>query len=150
MLSCEFCKIFKNTFFYRTPLVTASINEKLWVKTLRGLINYVKIRSDMIHIECSLQNLQLTLSWPRSLSYRNKSIDLQSKSLNWFLYDRDLRHERVNAGKRLEKLQKNVINNKDVFKTQDCANQWTGFYITETSAMKELMLGKGWKITEKW
>ena len=29
------------------------------------------------------------------LSYRNQSIDLQSKSLNWFLYDNGLRHERV-------------------------------------------------------
>ena len=28
---------------------------------------------------------------------RNQSIDLQSKSMNWFLYDRDLRHERINA-----------------------------------------------------
>ena len=26
-----------------------------------------------------------------------KKPDLQSKSMDWFLYDRDLRHERVNA-----------------------------------------------------
>ena len=31
-----------------------------------------------------------------SLSYRNQSIDLQSKSMNWFLYERSLRHERLN------------------------------------------------------
>ena len=37
----------------------------------------------------------LTLSWRRSLSYRNQSIDLQSKSLGWFLYDRDFRHKKV-------------------------------------------------------
>ena len=37
----------------------------------------------------------LTLSWRRSLTYRNQSINLQSKLLNWFLYDRELRHERV-------------------------------------------------------
>ena len=30
------------------------------------------------------------------LSYRNRSIDLQSKSVDWFLYDNDLRHERAN------------------------------------------------------
>ena len=29
------------------------------------------------------------------LSYRNKSIDLHSKLMDWFLYDRNLRHERV-------------------------------------------------------
>ena len=33
----------------------------------------------------------------RSLSYKNQSIDLQSKSMDWFLYDRKLRHERVKA-----------------------------------------------------
>ena len=32
-----------------------------------------------------------------SLSCKNQSIDLQSKSIDWFLYDRDLHHERVNA-----------------------------------------------------
>ena len=40
-------------------------------------------------------HLFLTLSWLRSQSYRNQSIDLQSKSVDWFLYDRDLCHERV-------------------------------------------------------
>ena len=37
----------------------------------------------------------LTLSWVRSLSHKNQSIDLQCKSMDWFLYDRNLRHERV-------------------------------------------------------
>ena len=30
------------------------------------------------------------------LSYRNQSIDLPCKTMNWFLYDNGLRHERVN------------------------------------------------------
>ena len=37
----------------------------------------------------------LTLSWGRLLLYRNQSIDLQSKSMDWFLYDNGLRQERV-------------------------------------------------------
>ena len=37
----------------------------------------------------------LTLLWRRSLSYRNKSIHLQSKSMNWFLYDTDLCHKEL-------------------------------------------------------
>ena len=37
----------------------------------------------------------LTFSWRRPLSYRNQSSDLQSKSMDWFLYDNGLRHERV-------------------------------------------------------
>ena len=28
---------------------------------------------------------------------RNHSIDLQNKSIDWFLYDKNLRHERVNV-----------------------------------------------------
>ena len=41
--------------------------------------------------------LHLTLSWRRPLSYRNQSIDLRSKSVDWFLYDNGLHHERVNT-----------------------------------------------------
>ena len=37
----------------------------------------------------------LTLSWRRLLSYRNQSTELRSKSMDWFLYDNGLRHERV-------------------------------------------------------
>ena len=42
-----------------------------------------------------LRFFNLTLSRRWSLSYRNQSIDLFCKSMNWFLYARDLRHERV-------------------------------------------------------
>ena len=38
----------------------------------------------------------LILSWRRPLSYRNQSIDLRSKWMDWFLYDNSLRQERVN------------------------------------------------------
>ena len=41
--------------------------------------------------------IYLTLSWRSFLSYRNQSIDLFCKSMNWFLYDRGLRHERING-----------------------------------------------------
>ena len=43
----------------------------------------------------------LTLSWRRPLWYRNQSIDLQSKSVDWFLYDNGLRLKKV---KQLTKL----------------------------------------------
>ena len=43
----------------------------------------------------SILKAQLTLSWRRPLSYRNRSTDLQSKSMDWFLNDNGLRHERV-------------------------------------------------------
>ena len=50
-----------------------------------------KVRS----IEKNWENVSLTLSWRRPLSYRNQSIDLLLKSMDWFLYDIGLRHERV-------------------------------------------------------
>ena len=43
-----------------------------------------------------LKPILLTLSWRRSLLYRNQSIDLLCKSVDWFLYDNGFRHERVN------------------------------------------------------
>ena len=43
----------------------------------------------------SIRNKTLTLSWRRSLSYKNHSIDLLCKSVDWFLYDNGLRQERV-------------------------------------------------------
>ena len=39
--------------------------------------------------------LILPFSWRRSLSCRNQSIDLLYKSMDWFLYDGDLLHERI-------------------------------------------------------
>ena len=43
-----------------------------------------------------INTLGLTFSWWRSRSYKNHSIDFLGKSMDWFLYDRHLRHERVN------------------------------------------------------
>ena len=39
--------------------------------------------------------LSLTLSWRRPLSYKNQSIDLLCKSMDWFPYDNGARHESV-------------------------------------------------------
>ena len=40
-----------------------------------------------------LSHLSLTLSRRRPLSYRNQSIDLLCKPMDWFLYDNGLRHQ---------------------------------------------------------
>ena len=45
----------------------------------------------LVRRECS----SLTLSWWRSQSYRSKSNDFLCKSMDWFLYVSDLRHEKV-------------------------------------------------------
>ena len=53
--------------------------------------------------------LNLTPSWRRLLSYRNQSIDLPSKSMDWFLYDNDLRHERVNSSTQKQRSDSSLI-----------------------------------------
>ena len=39
----------------------------------------------------------LNFSWQRCLLYRKQFTDLQNKSMDWFLYYRNFRHERGNA-----------------------------------------------------
>ena len=45
----------------------------------------------------------LTLTRRRPISYRNQSIDLLRKSMDWFLYDNGLRHERVKLRMRINR-----------------------------------------------
>ena len=79
------------------------------------------------------QSYLLTLSWRRPLPYRNKSIDLLSKSMDWFLYDNGLCHERVKlspkiplespwqSSKKFWDLQLSSLNN--FFLSQTCTQQ---------------------------
>ena len=61
--------------------------------------SYSRIKLNLFsHLSClRLEWLQqrLALSWWKSLSYRSQSIDLFCQSMDWFLDDSDLRHERV-------------------------------------------------------
>ena len=66
----------------------------LWTKWLWVRIPLLSL---VIVSRNNLTGRRLTLSWRRPLSYRNQSINLRSKSMNWFLYDNGLRHERVNS-----------------------------------------------------
>ena len=51
--------------------------------------NYLIILAEKLKIQ------QLTLSRKKPISYRNQSIDLLCKSMDWFLYDIGLRRDRV-------------------------------------------------------
>ena len=55
----------------------------------------LEFRATFVDVFHEKTSFFLSLSWRRFLSYRNQSVDLQSKSLNWLLYDRDSRHEKV-------------------------------------------------------
>ena len=58
--------------------------------------NQRRIQNPVKHLRWSLLQKYLNLSWRRPLSYRNQSIDLLCKSVDWFLYNKDLRHhERI-------------------------------------------------------
>ena len=59
----------------------------------------------------------LTLSWRRPLSYKNQSIDLRSKSMDWFLYDNVLRHERFKRN-----IKKNICRASKNLKTSNILN----------------------------
>ena len=49
------------------------------------------------------------------LSHRCQSIDIHSKPMDWFLYDRDFRHERVNILKDLIKLNIMTLRGVSIF-----------------------------------
>ena len=72
-------------------------------KNCQALFNNLAVNSAWI-LKCLniLGHYTLTLSWRRSPSCRKQSINLQSNSMDWFLYDRDLRHERVKGLKTME------------------------------------------------
>ena len=55
----------------------------------------LEFRATFVDVFHEKTSFFLSLSWRRFQSYRNQSVDLQSKSLNWLLYDRDSRHEKV-------------------------------------------------------
>ena len=86
------------------PRVTTLLQKRIWYSCFP--VNFVKILRKHFFIEqlrvLLLETMVLrmkrilTLSWRKPLSYRNQSTDLQSKSIDWFLYNNDLRHERVN------------------------------------------------------
>ena len=73
---------------YMVVLLIWAITNKILLKKKKLLISHFQwIQNE--------NKTHLTLPWRRSLSYRNESNDLQIKSVEWFLYDRDLYHKRV-------------------------------------------------------
>ena len=75
--------------------------------------------------------ISLTFSWWRPLSYRNQSTDLGSKSMDWFLYDAGLRHERVktNIFWNLKTLGLPISNRLNIWKTMKLNVTWHIFGI---------------------
>ena len=93
--------LFLNTLSRMKLDIAKHISNILWKvsQTSMLLLHYSPHtnRSTLLMLMISFTSNQLTLSWRRSLSYRNQPIDFLSKSMDWLLYDRDHRHERVNV-----------------------------------------------------
>ena len=53
-------------------------------------------RGDVWLIQNDFLTFKSFMMGVRSLLYRNQPISLQSKSMDWFLYDEDIHRERVN------------------------------------------------------
>ena len=61
------------------------------------LFNFLKSWLKCFVTSSNITKKSSTLSRRRSLAYRNQSIYLQTKSMDWFLYDRQLRHKDLNT-----------------------------------------------------
>ena len=63
----------------------------------RGLIPQCTLwsQNDRVYSNVQINKCASTVSWRRALSYRNQSIDLLPKLMNWLLYNKTLRHERL-------------------------------------------------------
>ena len=46
VFSCEYCKLFKNSFFYRTPQVTASVLWTITILNYNRALDNLRIMSD--------------------------------------------------------------------------------------------------------
>ena len=81
----------KYTSEFKFLVLTFSEHNLVWQDNTSAPRGHTTQNWTSIYFICPVSNG----SWGRSLSYRNQSIDVQSKSMDWFLYERDLRHERV-------------------------------------------------------
>ena len=84
----------------RNVLFATLLKKRLWHKCFP--VNFAKFsETPQLLLKKTFPLNDLILAWRRSLSYKNQSIDLLSKSLDWFLYNRDLRHEKVKGAMKL-------------------------------------------------
>ena len=81
-------------FYMRVKLAWNRLTEELISKSFCKILN--KDRCMFMDVVLVSLMSNLTLSWLKSLRYGNQSIDLQSKSMDWFLYNRGIHHKRVN------------------------------------------------------
>ena len=111
----NYAKFKKNYFFKMFKFLLT-----FFIDLITPVISSTQIACDVMcvqHVIKKLKNLiftvnsffcrpssHLTLSRRRPLSYRNQSIDLLCKSVDWFLYDNGVRLERVKSNLSIKNL----------------------------------------------
>ena len=76
------------------PIALGLNTSHIEIKRNVAALLFVSWASSIVQCFTEMRNV-LTLSRQRPISYRNQSIDLLCKSMDWFLYDISLRHERI-------------------------------------------------------
>ena len=98
-----------------TLLIISNFNISIYLSVQNQLVwssrvtENSKMTLSSYSVEFTTWKIPLTLSWRGPLLYRNQSIDLQSKSMDWFLYDNGLRHESVKKSFRQNSFEKLVV-----------------------------------------
>ena len=106
-------------------------NQLIWKLML---LHIVWLFTTELDLSVQLNFVLLTLSWRRSLSYRNQYIDLLCKSMDWFLYDNGPCRERVNENSALGQdyhlccLQKLLIRSRKLRKKGLILYLWQSMY----------------------
>ena len=102
----EFCEIFQKRYSFLNNREKYLLSFVLLLNSSIVVWNFIKesvylypFRRLPVARRTFILATSLILSWRRSLSYRYQSNDLQRKSMNWFLYDKDIRHERTKEDK---------------------------------------------------
>ena len=90
--------------WFRSRLQRCSIKKVFLEISQNSQENTCARVSILLYFSLYFTRFNWTLSWRRSLPQRNQSIGLLCKSMDWFLYDKDIRHERVKAGNEVEEL----------------------------------------------
>ena len=102
VLKGVFLRFTENRYLHCVKSVQIQKRKKFPIRTLfRHCVNKIFVKLTGTRSRSSFLNFIFNLSWRRPLSYRNQSIDLPHKSMDWFLCDNALRHERVKTYKKV-------------------------------------------------
>ena len=120
-------------------------------KSLHVTYNYVQLACFVCLFLCMTSltsKCSLTLSWRRPLLYRNQSIDLLYKSIDWFLYGNGLHHERVKSSVRKKLFRRK--RNLSIVKSQPSAHIPLPIRKFSNSSSLELYKLNNWLWKNQW